>query len=278
MEFGPARQVRIAIRFLFLAALISIGAVQRAHAQDPFEIRVEQYEEPAFGAFTFEEHLNGVGSGTTIFDGSVAPTDHQFHMSSEFTAGITDHLSLGLMLMAAAVPGRGGLGYAGWRILPHFYVPDRWHLPVRIGLTAEFSFQRTLFDESARTLELRPIFEERMGRMQLDVNGSVERPLTRLPIRSGWSFEPSFRFAYDATKRVTASLEYFGATGLLADMLPLKHEVHQLYPGAVWKLNDSLLWDFGVGAGLTPAGNRLVYKTRLEFSFERKGRKEKTPN
>lgn len=45
-------------------------------------------------------------------------------------------------------------------------------------------------------------------------------------------------------------------------------------PGATLKLNDSLLWDFGVGVGLTPAGDRLVYKTRLEYSF---GRKEKDP-
>lgn len=45
-------------------------------------------------------------------------------------------------------------------------------------------------------------------------------------------------------------------------------------PGATLKLNDSLLWDFGAGVGLTPAGDRLVHKTRLEYSF---GRKEKDP-
>ena len=98
----------------------------------------------------------------------------------------------------------------------------------------------------------------------------MERPLIKLPIRSGWSFEPSFRFAYDATKRITPSVEYFGATGLLADMLPLKQQDHQLYPGITLKLNDRLLWDFGVGVELTSAGNRLVNKTRLEFSFGRK--------
>jgi hypothetical protein len=96
----------------------------------------------------------------------------------------------------------------------------------------------------------------------------------KMPVRSGWSFEPSFRFAYEATKRVVPSLEYFGATGPLANLLPLKQEVHQMYPGTTLRLNDNLLWDFGVGVGLTSAGNRLVYKIRLEFSV---GRKEKDP-
>src|ERR1700722_2873814 len=92
-----------------------------ASAQDSFEIRVEQYERPTLGAFSIEEHFNYVGIGTANFDGTVAPTNHQFHMSSELTGGITDHMSLGVMLMTAVVPVRsGGLEYAGWRVLPHF--------------------------------------------------------------------------------------------------------------------------------------------------------------
>lgn len=33
--------------------------------------------------------------------------------------------------------------FAGWRILPHVYLPESWNLPVRVGFVAEYSFQNT---------------------------------------------------------------------------------------------------------------------------------------
>ncbi len=44
---------------LFIAAcFVVVGSPKSLRAQDPFEIRVEQYEEPTFGGFTFEQHVN----------------------------------------------------------------------------------------------------------------------------------------------------------------------------------------------------------------------------
>jgi hypothetical protein len=40
--------------------------------------------------------------------------------------------------------------------------------------------------------------------------------------------------------------------------------------GGDWKVSKNFLWSFGAGVGLTPAGDRLIYKTRLEYSFRRK--------
>jgi hypothetical protein len=51
---------------------------------------------------------------------------------------------------------------------------------------------------------------------------------------------------------------------------PLSREVHQIYPGADFKLAKGVLLNLGIGVGLGPTGNRLVYKTRIEFSFGRK--------
>jgi len=72
------------------------------------------------GGFTLEAHFNFVGIGTNSFDGQVAPTNHQFHMTGELTGGITDNISLGFMVLSAVRPGGPGLEYAGWRVLPHF--------------------------------------------------------------------------------------------------------------------------------------------------------------
>ena len=35
------------------------------------------------------------------------------------------------------------------------------------------------------------------------------------------------------------------------------------------RFTESVQWDLGIGVGLTAAGDRLVYKTRIEFSFGR---------
>jgi hypothetical protein len=46
-------------------------------------------------------------------------------------------------------------------------------------------------------------------------------------------------------------------------------EVHQILPGGDLKLAKNLVWSVGVGVGLTPAGNRIVYKSRFEYTFGR---------
>jgi len=265
----PGFRVRNRIRTLsiLLFALGIFCPARKVGAQDPFELRVEEYEEAAFGAFTFEEHFIDFADGTLSSDGTVAPTNHQFHMSSEFTAGIAPEISVGAMLLTGVVPGQGGLQYAGWRVLPHLYLPDSWRLPAKFGLTAEFSFQRTIFDESPRTVELRPVIEKRIRNIQFDLNPSVERSLLRS--ETGWIFEPSFRLAYDRNPRFNLGLEYFSSMGLLSKLLPFGRQVNQLFPDARWKLKKSVLWDVGVGAGLTQSGNHLVLKSRIEYSFGR---------
>jgi hypothetical protein len=67
----------------------------------------------------------------------------QFHMTFELTGGLTNNIALGVMLLTAERPGGPALEYAGWRILPHFYAPKSWKLPVDLGFVAEFGFQNT---------------------------------------------------------------------------------------------------------------------------------------
>ena len=60
------RVARIARFYLLCSTLMGCGVLglpRIAKAQDPFEIRIEQYEEPSFGAFTFEQHVNYVQAG-----------------------------------------------------------------------------------------------------------------------------------------------------------------------------------------------------------------------
>src|ERR1700681_3626881 len=96
-------RLRVLPAFIFSALLLS--------AQDPFEIHIYEYETLKPGQFTLEQHLNYVGRGTKAYEGTVAPTNNQLHMTYELTAGVTSQFSIGAMQLNALRPGRSGLQY-----------------------------------------------------------------------------------------------------------------------------------------------------------------------
>ncbi len=81
------------------------------------------------GQFTLETHLNYVDSGTKDYEGSVAPFQDQLHLTLELTGGLTGQISVGFMELNARRP-HHSLQYAGWRVLPYFYVPESWRWPI----------------------------------------------------------------------------------------------------------------------------------------------------
>ncbi len=246
-----------------LALLLVCAAAVRA--QDPFEIHVYEYEPLPLGTFTYEAHLNYFLEGTKAYEGPVAPTQDQFHYSSELTAGLTDDFRMAVVVLTAQRPGES-LEYAGFRVLPHIYAPPRWHLPLSLGLVAEFSFAHAIYEENPRHIELRPIVEKHIGRLQLDGNPVFSHSLQSTGPR-GWIFEPAARIGWQVSRRLTPSVEYYGSWGPLDQIYPLRTQIHQILPGGDLRLGEHLTWSFGVGVGLTPATTGLVLKSHLEYEF-----------
>jgi len=253
--------IRLSLNLILLAGSLL--------AQDPFEIHVYEYEGLRPGQFTLEQHLNYVGIGTKTQDGTLAPTNDQIHLTHELTSGITDQFSVGFMLLTGRIPSQG-LEYAGWRALPHFYAPESWRLPLKLGLVTEFSFQSTKYERNSRTIEIRPILEKSIGHLQLDLNPVFARALHGPGTHEGWTFEPAVRVGYKARQWLTPSLEYYSEEGPLPGLLPVKEQIHVFLPGVDFHRGERFTWSTGVGIGATPAGNRIVYKSRLEFEFGRR--------
>src|SRR3954447_22008592 len=109
--------------------ILSLSLALPVAAQDPFEIHVYEYEALKPLQFTLEQHLNYWAKGSHAFDGTVAPSNDQLHMTYELTGGVTDQFSVGLMQLNTVLPGTG-LRYSGWRVLPHFYIPKLPRVPV----------------------------------------------------------------------------------------------------------------------------------------------------
>lgn len=256
--------------WIIAATLASSLLAGPAHAQDPFEIHVYEYETLKPGQFTLEQHLNYWAIGSKQSDGTLAPTNDQLHMTYELTGAIVDQISLGFMQLNAVLPG-SGFQYAGWRVLPHFYAPLSWGLPVELGLVVEFSFARPQYIADTAHVEVRPILQRRIKGVDLILNPVFARGLRGTAVGEGWSFEPAARVAYgDSDKlRFRPYLEWYSEMGSVPALSPVSKQVHQIFPGVDIRLARHLTWSVAPGVGLTAIEPRLVFKSHLEFEFGR---------
>jgi hypothetical protein len=234
-------------------------------AQDPFEIHIYEYEPMRLGQYSLEAHLNVTAQGTSLHDGTLLPTDHQTHLTLEPTAGVTPEFAVGFMFLSAWEPGYSPQ-YTGWRVLPHFYLPESWNLPVRVGFVAEFSFQNAAYEENSRRVELRPILDREFQRWQIVFNPVVERALHGPGTRHGWNFEPALLLRWKRPK-FSPSLEYYGEVESITAQPYAQPEVHQLFLGGDWEASPRFSVNLGAGFDMTDRGPGLVLKSRLEWHW-----------
>jgi len=251
------------VRRLLLAGLWLASA---APAQDPFEIHIYEYEPLSWRQYSLEAHLNLVTQGTAERDGTLLPTSRQTHLTIEPTFGLSPNFALGFMFLNAWQPGYSPQ-FAGWRILPHFYAPESWRLPVRLGLVAEFSFQKTRYEENSRRVELRPILDREFAQWQVVFNPVFERATHGPGTRRGWNFGPALLVRWKR-KPFSPSLEYYGEIESINVAPRAQPEVHQLFAGGDWELRPGFSVNLGVGFDLGGNGPGVVLKSRLEWDWD----------
>jgi len=259
-----ARAGPLAVPYQCLLLFWVIG-VPEAWAQDPFEIHIYEYEPQSWKQYSLEAHLNFEPQGTAVRDGTLLPTRNQMHLTLEPTIGVSPSFAMGFMFLNAWEPGYAPQ-YAGWRILPHFYAPESWHLPVRLGLVAEFSFQNTRFEENTRRMELRPIVDREFSRWQIVFNPVFERALHGPGTRRGWNFEPALLLRWKR-KSFSPSLEYYGAIESVNVPPRAQPEVHQLFAGGDWDVRPGFGINLGCGFDLGSRGPGIVLKSRFQWDW-----------
>ncbi len=251
-----------------LVVAFLIFASPRVQSQDLFEIQVYEYETVGKGKWNLETHFNHITRGTKSFEGTVAPTNHQFHLTWELTRGITENFEMAGYLVTAQRPG-GGYEFGGWRLRPRVRAPQRWELPVDLSLSFEMGFPRPQYEANSVTFELRPIVEKELRRMRLSFNPVLARALRGPDTKDGFEFEPNAKFAYFIRKKdwFNVGMEYYGATGPITGFHRLGEQVHILVPSADIFFNEHTMVNLGAGFGLTSAGERLILKMRLGYRF-----------
>jgi len=236
-------------------------------AQDPFEIHVYEYEPLTHGEYSLETHFNFDPQASSAREGTLLPMRNQTHLTLEPTVGVSPNFAVGFMFLSAWEPGNSPQ-YAGWRMLPHFYAPESWGLPLKLGFVSEFSFQNDRYEENSRRVELRPILDREFEHWEIVFNPVFERALHGPGVERGWNFEPAALLLWKR-ERFSPSLEYYGEIESINVPPRAQPEVHQLFLGGDWHPGPVFSVNMGVGFDLGDRGPGAVVKTRFEWDWKK---------
>jgi len=252
---------------LFLLVLVAIPVVaERLCAQDNYEIQVYPSETVPAGSTMVELHSNFTAAGRKNVVNGVLPTDHAFHETLEITRGFTPWFETGFYVFTSARSG-DGWQWVGDHIRPRVRVPEEWHWPVGVSLSAEIGYQQRKFSEDTWSAEIRPIIDNQCGRWYASFNPTFEKSLKGLNSAEGFEFTPNAKVSYDLTKVFTFGVEYYGALGAVTHFDSGGDQEHLIVPALDVNFSPDWEFNFGVGVGVTHSTDHLIVKMILGRRF-----------
>ena len=251
-------------------ALVVAGSVclaGRAHAIDPFEIQVYDGTANEQGEAGLEVHLNRVADGDRLGTPPELPSHHQTHMTFEPSFGLTRTWELGGYFQTA-LRADGTLDYAGVKLRSKHVMPPDWHPHLRLGVNFELSLIPETYEADRWGVEVRPIVAWDTPEWLLAVNPIVGAPLAGEGFRQGPTFEPAAKVARRIVGQLAVGFEYFADFGPLASPVAWREQRHYLYEVIDLLAVDRFELNAGVGEGLTPASNGVVFKIILGYGWD----------
>jgi hypothetical protein len=165
--------MRRARALVILVACCCGPTLTTASAQDLFELEVFPNETTLPGDYDVGFHINAMSAGSI---GATSPlSNHRpLHLSVEVARGWTDIFETAVFIQTAPFASSGATRIAGGHFRSKVKLGGLRDVPLRVGLSAEYAFNRAAFDHELQTFELRPIVDYRQGRLSLIANPSVE--------------------------------------------------------------------------------------------------------
>jgi hypothetical protein len=254
-----------ALRIAVAAALL---APVQAQGQDNYEIQVYGSDLVPRGTTMVELHSNFTFEGTTIGQDGLRPTQHALHETLELTRGFADWFEVGFYLFTSTQQ-TTGVQWVGDHIRPRIAAPESWHLPVGLSLSQEIGYQRREYSTDTWTWEIRPIIDQKVGRVYWSLNPTLERALAGENVKEGFEFAPNAEVTVDVTRKVSAALEYYGAYGPATHWDPFMQTQQQLFIATNIDLGPDWEFNLGLGAGMTHETDHSILKVILGRRFGR---------
>ena len=249
-----------------LACCLLGGSAVRSVAQDLFELEVFEYEASAPGEYEVEFHSNGMPRGSASGD-SRAANHRPVHMSVEVTRGWTKRLETALFVQTAPFGSPGSARFAGGHLRAKYQFGELGAWPVRLAASAEYAFNRAVFDHELQTFEVRGIIDVERGRLLLVANPSLEVVTRGADASLEPVFDVSARAGWRLTRRLTSVTDYFSAAATTRHLLPQPNAHHLLFTGARVDLAPGWEFEASVGHCLTRGGEPWLMKSVIGYSF-----------
>jgi hypothetical protein len=256
-------------RALFAAAVGFACAALPAQAAMIDEIQVYADDINKLGEFGLELHVNTTpkGRSTPDFTREITPW-HGLRFTPEFSYGLTRELEAGLYLPYARDAG-GTTHFAGPKLRL------KW-LPLRpeeggqgwfMGANIEYAWVAPEFEQSNRSIELRPILGYRDRDWLLAANPILGWALAGPDHDGKPDFSTSAKIARNVASGLALGVEYYAELGKVNNILPHLEQSHTLYFALDY---DRKPWVFnaGIGRGLNAATDRWTLKTIIEIPFD----------
>ena len=239
--------------FSFVAVLLTASTIS-ARAVD--EIQVYNAEIAKIGQWTFQLHSNYafMGRKEPDFPGGLIP-NHALNGTGEWAYGITDWWEMGFYTPFAVDQNLTPYSNAA-KIRQLFVIPNAAEREFFYGVNFEFSYAMPQFSDTQWNMEIRPIVGWRKGDYEFILNPIVDIGFGQ---NGGAVFAPAARFARNLGENLAVGVEYYTDLGPLQSWLPFNEQQHNIYAVVDFKIGRFDV-NAGVGYGLTPGSDRLMYK------------------
>ena len=241
-------------RCALLALVVLVATTVSAHAVD--EIQVYNAEIAKVGQWTFQLHSNYafIGRKEPDFPGGLIP-DRALQGTGEWAYGITDWWEMGFYTPFAVDQNLTPYSNAA-KIRQLFVTPNAAERSFFYGVNFEFSYAMPQFSDTQWNMEIRPIIGWRKGDYEFILNPIVDIGFGQ---NGGAVFAPAARFARNFGENLAVGVEYYTDLCPLQSWLPFNEQQHNIYAVVDFKIGRFDV-NAGVGYGLTPGSDRLMYK------------------
>ncbi len=251
-----AGKIQVITVFIFIVCL---GKIQ---AQNNYEIQVYESQTQAPGSSMFELHSNFTFKGSTQIVDGVLPSNHSLHETLEITTGVTPIFEIGVYFFTNYTSGYG-YQYVGSHLRPRVMAPADWGLPFGLSLSMEVGFQKAAYADETWSLEIRPIIDKQWNKLYVSINPTFGVTLKSQYHNSVPTFEPNVKLSYTVFKNNAFGIEYYGDMGPVTNFDQGPQQNHAIF--LAYDLENNPKWELniGVGFGLTPTTDPLVFKVIL---------------
>jgi hypothetical protein len=234
--------VKLLVAFGCVFALTAASAA----AQDLFELEVFTSDTAPRGGYDVALHTNVISRGGVTPD-SIAGDHRPAHVSVEVARGWMDRFETAIFIQTAPFGSSGSDRFAGGHVRSKVRVGTLPAVPLRMAVSAEYTFNRAAFDHELQTLEIRPILDYSRGRLSLVANPSLELVTHGGDAGLEPVFDVSASAGWQLGKRVAVKTDYFSAAATTRHLQRERGAHHLMFGGLDIAMGGG--WELSLSAG-----------------------------